>query len=122
MTRQQVIALVSALKPGQAIAFSREMLRDIRCIDGTPEQHVLDGITGSAYEFYTLEDREKGRIIFHRLKSPLPADSGLRASVSWDRAHWYRQRPDGLFELNPQTQHLPQKTPDPFRFAGIFAR
>lgn len=73
---------VTSLQPGQRIDVDAHFCRDM-------EDHVMEGIMGSAYEYGYTRLPERDIVRFWRLKKPLKTESGLRTYVSPDRRHFY---------------------------------
>jgi len=107
--KQRLIQLVGSLKPGQRIDIAWSNLREI-----TPYEHkggvfgpvdqILGNIIGAAYSIRFWENQEKQLTTFERL--PKPLEGGLRAHVDPNRAHLFKKRPDGFYELNVKV-HTP---------------
>jgi hypothetical protein len=87
------------LPPGMHFGVDRDLLLGILVPPPwTASEWVLEGITGSAFEFSIIDTPESGNVVFRRLSEPLKSASGLRAYVSADRRHLFTRRPDFLYE------------------------
>lgn len=105
--RQDILRIITSLKPGEYIEFSRQELYRILVIEIHPafsrltSRNPLDGlmesIIGSAYEYSYREIFDSDNIRFERRLKPL--ENGLRTYVSFDRRYLFNEREDGLFEL-----------------------
>ncbi len=61
---------------------------------------IMENIVGSSYEFVFWEDPMTQKLVFRRLRTPIPESARLRTFVSADRRQHFTQRPDGLWDLN----------------------
>lgn len=111
MLREQV----EQLKPGQRLEVAREIMMFPTMPPWTPADEVLEGIVGSAYEFYYYKTLETGNIVFCRKEKPYSSNEGLRSYVSPDRLHYVRKVCDGRYEIIGQVTRAPHVTCDSHR-------
>jgi hypothetical protein len=100
MVREQV----KAMQPGQQLAVSPAVLMFRTMPPWNPADMVLDGICGSAYEFYYYRDDRTGNIVFCRKIKPFPPDCGRMSYVSPDRIHYVTKLYEGCYEINAYRQ------------------
>lgn len=104
-----VSRLVDSLKPGQRVNIETWKLSEGQggplgafVSNGfTPADRVLENVVGSSYTHRYEPAITPGQITFCRLYTELP--EGVRSYVSPDRRHWFKQRPDGLYQHHQST-------------------
>jgi hypothetical protein len=88
---------VKQMRPGYVMSFARELLYFPVPPPWTPADWVLEGIVGSAYEFWYYRDHRTGNFIFRRRSHPVEGE--FRTYVSADRRDRFDKLPSGLYRV-----------------------
>lgn len=94
---------VERLEPGQFFKVSGESMSQIltkhyKGYKWLPADQVLEGIPGSGYSLFYLEDSITGDVTFGRLVEDLSPESGLRSYVDPDQRDYFTLTSEGLFK------------------------